>query len=95
MAVTGLIIGAVALFIFWIPVLGWALMAAGMGLSIIGFVANREREERTGTAIAGIAVNAVPLTIHVVVYGISYLVWQIFTQLFSQFFVICRFIPFC
>ena len=95
MAIAGLIIGAVALFIFWIPVLGWVVMVAGMGLSIIGFVANRERGEPTGTAIAGMAVNAVPLTIHVAVYGILYLAWQVFIELYSQIFVICRFIPFC
>ena len=90
-----MIIGAVSLFVFWIPFLGWALMVAGMGLSIMGFVANRERGQPAGTAIAGIAVNAIPLTIHMVVYGIAYLIWRFFTEIFSQLFIVCRFIPFC
>ncbi|MER2133418.1 MAG: DUF4190 domain-containing protein [Arthrobacter sp.] len=65
LALAGLILGIVALFLFWIPIISWlALILAlvGLGLSIAALVtAVRQRTSAKGLGIAGVVVSGVAL----------------------------------
>ena len=94
MGLVGLIMGGLSWLLFWVPVLGWIIMGAGMGMSIFGYVKGRERGEAAGMAMAGIAVNAVPLAIHTFLYLLVYLVWKSVTGVFKELSPIFQFLPF-
>ena len=64
LGIAGMIVGLPALVIFWIPVLGWLLMLAGLSLSVAGLIFSKLRERPAGFAIAGIVLNSIALTIH-------------------------------
>lgn len=65
MALAGLILGIVALFLFWIPLISWlALILAliGLGLGIAALVtAVRQRTSAKGLSIAAVVVSGVAL----------------------------------
>ena len=65
MALAGLILGIVALFLFWIPIISWlALILAliGLGLGIAALVtAVRQRTSAKGLSIAAVVVSGVAL----------------------------------
>lgn len=65
MALAGLILGIVALFLFWIPIISWValvLALVGLGLGIAALViAVRERTSAKGLSIAAVVVSAVAL----------------------------------
>ena len=64
LGIAGMIIGLPALVLFWIPILGWLLMVAGLSLSVAGLIFSNLRERPAGFAIAGIVLNSIALTIH-------------------------------
>ncbi|MBF4993241.1 DUF4190 and DUF4352 domain-containing protein [Arthrobacter gandavensis] len=71
MALAGLILGIVALFLFWIPIISWvALVMAlvGLGLGIAALVtAVRERTSARGLSIAAVVVSGVALLASILV----------------------------
>ena len=94
MGIVGLIIGIPTLILFWIPVLGWVLMMAGMGLSISGLVTGKQRGEQTAFAIAGIVLNAIPLTIHIITAVVVSLFVQIVKQAIGDLVPFLKWLPF-
>ena len=71
MALAGLILGIVALFLFWIPIISWlALILAliGLGLGIAALVtAVRQRTSAKGLSIAAVVVSGVALVAAILV----------------------------
>ena len=65
MALAGLILGIVALFLFWIPLISWLaliLALAGLGLGIAALMtAVRQRTSAKGLSIAAVVVSGVAL----------------------------------
>ncbi|MFZ3454263.1 hypothetical protein [Arthrobacter sp. 7Tela_A1] len=63
MALAGLILGIIALFLFWVPLvnfLGLVLAVVGLGLAIAALaVAVRERSSAKGLSIAALIVSAI------------------------------------
>ena len=84
LGVAGMIIGLPALVLFWIPILGWLLMVAGLSLSVAGLIFSNLRERPAGFAIAGIALNAIALTIHNFIAMLVTLAEGFFEQLSSM-----------
>ena len=67
MGIIGLIIGVPTLFLFWIPLLGWLMMMAGLGISITGLVIGKQNGQPMGLAIAAVVLNSIPLAIHIAI----------------------------
>ena len=67
MGVAGMVLGILAIGLFWVPILNWILIAIGLPLSIAGLVTGKQRGEPVGMAIAGIVLNCVPLIISIII----------------------------
>lgn len=69
LALVGLILGIVALVLFWIPLVNYVslvLALVGLGLSIASLVIVRRRATATGLPIAAVIVSAVALVAAIV-----------------------------
>ena len=96
----GMIIGLPALILFWIPILGWLLMVAGLGLSVAGLVVAKQRGEPAGFAIAGTVLNSLTLGIRtfiamlVMIYAnfISGVLERFLEEIFGDFFPFLSFL---
>lgn len=53
-AVAGLVFGILAVFLGWIPVIGWIFCIVGLICSIVGFVNIKKKNSGKGPAIAGL-----------------------------------------
>ena len=53
-AVAGLVFGILAVFLGWIPVIGWIFCIIGLICSIVGFANIKKKNSGTGPAIAGL-----------------------------------------
>lgn len=71
MALAGLILGIVALFLFWIPIISWlalilALIGLGLGIAAL-MTAVRQRTSAKGLSIAAVVVSGVALVAAILV----------------------------
>lgn len=64
MGVAGFVLALIALFLCWVPFLGWILWVLGLIFSFVGVF----REPR-GFAIAGLSISALGLILLIVVVG--------------------------
>ena len=94
LGIIGLIIGVVSLFLFWIPVLGWALMIAGLGMSMAGWVMAKQHGGQMMIPVIGTVVNTIPVAIHTIVFVLLVLLWKIVTETISTFLPFLKWLPF-
>ena len=90
----GLVIGIAALFLFWIPVLGWGLMMAGLGMSMAGWVTAKQHGGSVVLPIIGTVVNAIPVAIHTALGVLLVLLWKIVTETIGTFLPFLKWMPF-
>ena len=90
----GLMIGIASLFLFWIPVLGWGMMMAGLGMSIAAWVRAKQHGGSVALPVIGTAVNAIPVTIHTILSVMIVLLWKIVTETISTFLPFLKWMPF-
>ncbi len=60
----GFVLALVAIFLVWVPVLGWILWLLGLILSFVGVF-----KEPRGLAIAGLVISLIGIIILVTVFG--------------------------
>jgi hypothetical protein len=60
----GFVLAIIALFLSWVPVLGWILWALGLILSFVGIF-----RQPKGLSIAGLVISCIALIVLIVVVG--------------------------
>jgi hypothetical protein len=60
----GFVLALIALFLGWVPVLGWVLWLLGLILSFVGVF-----KEPKGLAIAGLVISLIGIILLIVVFG--------------------------
>jgi hypothetical protein len=66
MGVAGFVLALIALFLGWVPILGWILWLLGLIFSIVGMF-----KKPKGLAIAGLVISLIGIILIIFVFGVA------------------------